>query len=150
MGCAPGTFVTNTGCQRCPNRTFTDKFNATKCLQCDRCVGRHNETTKVCTSSSNTECSCQSGYYFDGSIVFCSKCLQCDRCVGRHNEMMKACSSSSHTECSCQSGYYFDGFGLFCLKCLQCKREQGVDRNCTDTNNTACGLCVKVRGKFLV
>lgn len=94
MGCVPGTFVSNTGCPRCPNGTFSDKHNVTKCSQCDRCFGKHNEIVKSCTSSSNTECSCQSGYY-NGGFLFCLKCTQCKRGRG----VVRNCTATSNTEC---------------------------------------------------
>ncbi|XP_078351696.1 tumor necrosis factor receptor superfamily member 16-like isoform X1 [Oculina patagonica] len=137
MGCAPGTFITDTGCQRCPNGTFTDKFNATKCSQCDRCNGRHNEITKVCTSSSNTECSCQSGYYFDGSIVFCEKCSQCKRGRG----VVRNCTATSNTVCKhCVKGKTFSSEKNMeeCKPCTRCPKGHIVQQECTRRTDTVC------------
>lgn len=95
INCVPGTFVTNTGCQKCPNGTFSDKNNATKCSPCDRCFGRHNEIVKPCTSYSNTNCSCQSGYYYSTSLAFCLKCTQCKKGRG----VVRSCTATGNTEC---------------------------------------------------
>lgn len=95
INCVPGTFITNTGCQKCPNGTFSDKNNATKCSPCDRCIGRHNEIVKSCTSSSNTKCSCQPGYYYDTHLTFCLKCTPCKKGRG----VVRNCTATSNTEC---------------------------------------------------
>ena len=95
INCVPGTFITNTGCQKCPNGTFSDKHNTTKCSPCDRCSGRHNEMVEPCTRSTNTKCSCQAGYYYDEDISFCLKCTPCKKGQG----VVKNCTSTSDTQC---------------------------------------------------
>ena len=95
INCVPGTFTSNTGCQNCPNGTYSDRNNATKCAPCDKCVGKYNEMIKPCTSSSNAKCSCQPGYYYNTGFTFCLKCVPCRRGQG----VVRNCTATSNTVC---------------------------------------------------
>jgi len=96
INCVPGTFITsNSGCQKCPSGTFSDKSNSTKCSPCDRCIGNHNEVIKSCTSSSNTKCACEPGYYYNTDLTFCLKCTQCKKGRG----VVRNCTATSNTKC---------------------------------------------------
>lgn len=95
-GCRPGTFVNSIvlGCQTCPNGTFSNTYNATKCSICKECFGKRNKIAQACTLTSNTICKCQDGFYFN-DFLYCLKCKPCKR---RHG-VKQNCSATSDTVC---------------------------------------------------
>ncbi|XP_078354175.1 uncharacterized protein LOC144638793 isoform X1 [Oculina patagonica] len=121
MDCAPGTFASDTRCQWCPSGGCIDQFNATKCSQRKRCVGRQNEMTKACSSSSNNECSCQSTN---------------NECASENFRMIKDCTVSSNTEGSpCVE---HNTFTNDCILYMGCPRDHIVRQDCTRRTDTVC------------
>ncbi|XP_068681672.1 uncharacterized protein [Montipora foliosa] len=135
--CPKGEFITKSGnCQPCPNGTYSDRINSTRCYQCDICRGRHNIPTKPCSSTTNSICSCKPGHYFQDSVLYCSKCRTCG--IGRG--VKKNCTRNSNTVCApCGKGTYSDSKDLSrCKPCTKCKKGDTVKEECTKKRNTVC------------
>ena len=97
VSCPKGTFISKSvgsGCQPCPNGTYSDTVDSVKCVKCDECRGRHNRVTQVCTPTSNTKCTCEPGFYYD-KFLYCLKCQPCKKGKG----VVKNCTSVSNTVC---------------------------------------------------
>lgn len=135
--CPKGEFITKSGnCQPCPNGTYSDRINSTRCYQCEICRGRHNIPTKPCSSTTNSICNCKPGYYFQYSVLYCSKCRTCG--IGRG--VKKNCTRNSNTVCApCEKGTYSDSKDLSrCKPCTKCKKGDTVKEECMKKRNTVC------------
>ena len=66
-----GTFI---ACQNCENGTYSDHYDRSHCMSCDRCG--HRITLKECTAKQNSICStkdCIAGYYMDSTVDDCKR-----------------------------------------------------------------------------
>lgn len=138
VSCGPGTFVnsTHSGCERCPNGTFTSQTNSPSCSNCKSCEGKHNRISQQCTSTTNTKCECEPGYFFSGFLI-CLKCSPCRRGMG----LKRNCTATSDTVCeSCEKGRTFSNGKNFerCKPCSRCQKGEIVNKECTRRKNTKC------------
>ena len=79
--------------------------------QCRRCTTCGALATQIspCTSTADTKCTCNTGYYGDG--VVCTPCSTCSNFA----TTVSSCSATSNTQCACSAGY--SGNGFTCTSC---------------------------------
>lgn len=77
----------------------------------DHCLTCYAHRTII----ADNKCSCDDGYYDDGSSNDCKPCFEtCKTCDGGNNNECESCESAYNRElvdhiCVCSEGYYHDG-----------------------------------------
>ena len=71
--------LSNIGCKRCPNETFSDEYDSAPCQGCQQCA-KLEIVTAPCTRNSNRICNgtCTKGYFFAKKALH--TCQQCSYC----------------------------------------------------------------------
>jgi len=131
----------------CPAGTYKDSSyicqtcDAT-CLTCDGPLGTDCLTCRSdMTLSSNNECFCASGKYFEASVKTCRYCdSSCETCSGSASNQCVSCRNNleKNTQgvCECPTGTYLDTTTTTCVTC------PGNCGSCSGLLGTICNSCV--------
>ncbi|AAU10940.1 hypothetical protein LDVICp095 [lymphocystis disease virus-China] len=139
--CPPGYYISKVYpagtpmCSPCSPGTYTGLQNSLrKCLRCSTCS--HNEEPKVaCSTTSDVQCQCRQGYYYDPESEMCFPCSNCESSKVK----VTTCNRTHDTVCKCKEGYY-DKNGV-CVKCGNCYLGEGVKSKCANNTDVTCELC---------
>lgn len=120
--CFPGTFSSSEGLGPCQ-----------PCAKCPRSV----PTLASCTATENTQCECDSGFFFWGAYGACAPCSKCTRGEG----VTRECGPKGNTLCQiCGPGTFSEELRSTkpCQVCTKCSDSEVEIRACLPNSDTLC------------
>uniref|UniRef100_A0A3B3YIS0 Neurotrophin receptor associated death domain n=1 Tax=Poecilia mexicana TaxID=48701 RepID=A0A3B3YIS0_9TELE len=112
----------NTKCQPCPPGTFSPSEGLDFCLPCSTCPPGVPMLTS-CSATQDTQCECDTGFYFLGGLGLCAPCSRCRTGHG----VVRECGLLGDTLCQkCGPGTFSeeDVSTKPCQACSQCSDDE--------------------------
>ncbi|KAK7886400.1 hypothetical protein WMY93_026021 [Mugilogobius chulae] len=140
--CPPGYGVSvkcgkeDTKCRPCPQGTFSSSETLGSCLSCSKCPSSV-PTVAACTSTQDTHCECDSGYFLLHAYGLCAPCSKCFR----NEAVIRECGRQGDTVCGkCGPGTFTeDDTGTKpCQNCTVCSENEVEIRACMPISDTLC------------
>ena len=105
------------------------------CSQCMTCDATNGIQKSACTATSNTQCTCNAGFY---STNYGQTCSPCSSCL-TNAQVAVPCSPSANTQCECNVGYFTPSSGEACRPCTVCSSPMMIESvSCTGSTDTVC------------
>ncbi|XP_030606015.1 tumor necrosis factor receptor superfamily member 16 [Archocentrus centrarchus] len=126
----------DTKCGQCPKGTFSPSEDLGPCLPCDRCPPSI-PTANSCSATRNTQCECDSNFFFLSLYSLCAPCSRCRRGQG----VVRECGLEGDTVCAtCGPGTFSEEHHNIspCQPCTQCSENEVEIRSCMPTSDTLC------------
>lgn len=120
--CFLGTFSTSEGLDRCSS-----------CTKCPSSVPMF----AACTATQDTQCECDTGYFFMANYKLCAPCSKCSRGEGAIRE----CGPQGDTQCQvCGPGTFSEEQRTTkpCQTCTKCSDNEVEIRACMPNSDTLC------------
>ncbi|XP_011603990.1 tumor necrosis factor receptor superfamily member 16 [Takifugu rubripes] len=126
----------DTKCAPCPQGTFSSSEGLGPCQPCAKCP-LSVPMLASCTATENTQCECDSGYFFWGVHGLCAPCSKCTRGEGAVRE----CGPKGDTLCQiCGPGTFSEELRTTkpCQVCAKCSDSEVEIRACLPNSDTLC------------
>lgn len=126
----------DTKCTPCPQGTFSSSEGLSVCLPCAKCP-RSIPTLASCSATENTQCECESGYFFLSNYGLCASCSKCNRGQG----VVQECGPKGDRQCQvCGPGTFSEEHSSTkpCQTCTQCSDSEVEIRACMPNSDTLC------------
>ncbi|XP_047454203.1 tumor necrosis factor receptor superfamily member 16 [Mugil cephalus] len=124
----------DTKCAPCPQGTFSSGVGP--CLPCAKCP--HSvPMVASCSATQNTQCECDTGFFFWEPQSVCAPCSKCPIGQGADRE----CSLQEDTRCQlCAPGTFSEAQYTTkpCQTCTQCSDSEVEIRPCMPNSDTLC------------
>ncbi|CAL1611251.1 unnamed protein product [Knipowitschia caucasica] len=126
----------DTKCQPCPQGTFSSAESLEPCLPCTKCPSSV-PTVGQCSSTQDTQCECDAGFFLLRSYGLCVPCSRCSPGQG----VLRECGLLGDTGCGlCGAGTFTeDQSGTKpCQNCTPCSPSEVEIRSCFPISDTLC------------
>lgn len=126
----------DTKCTPCPQGTFSSSEDLSTCLPCAKCP-RSLPTLASCSATQDTQCECDSGFFFLSTYSMCAHCSQCSRGEGATQE----CGPLGNIKCqTCGPGTFSEELRTTkpCQTCTRCSDSEVEIRACMPNSDTLC------------
>ncbi|XP_072250468.1 tumor necrosis factor receptor superfamily member 16 [Leuresthes tenuis] len=126
----------DTKCAPCPQGTFSPSEGLDRCLQCGKCPSGL-PTVATCSATHDTQCECDSGFFFLGSYGVCAPCSKCSHGEG----VIRECGHEGDTLCQiCGPGTFSEEQVSTkpCHTCTVCSDSEVEIRPCLPISDTLC------------
>lgn len=126
----------DTKCKPCPQGTFSPTEGLSSCRPCTKCP--HGiPTATPCSGHQDTQCECDTGFYFVSTFGLCVPCSMCRLGQG----VIRACGPQGDTLCQkCGPGTFSeqDLNTTPCQICTQCSDEEVEIKPCMHNSDALC------------
>lgn len=126
----------DTKCASCQQGTFSSSDDLSACLPCSKCPPGVPKLAS-CSSTEDTQCECDSGYFFHPTYSLCAPCSKCRLGQG----VVQECGPKGDTKCQvCGPGTYSEEHinTKPCQTCTQCSDSEVEIRPCMPNSDTLC------------
>ncbi|KAM6909903.1 tumor necrosis factor receptor superfamily member 16 [Xenentodon cancila] len=126
----------DTKCAPCPQGTFSQQRGLGPCLSCSKCPPGVPMVAS-CSATQDTQCECDSGYFFLRIYNVCAPCSKCSRGEGT----IQRCGLQGNTLCQiCGPGTFSEEHHNTkpCQNCSQCSNSEVEIRPCMPSSDTLC------------
>ncbi|XP_077431915.1 tumor necrosis factor receptor superfamily member 16 [Vanacampus margaritifer] len=126
----------DTKCAACPQGTFSSSEDLGRCLPCSQCP-YGVPTLASCSAIEDTQCECDSGFFYFRAYGLCAPCSKCNRGEGAAQQ----CGPKGDTQCRiCGPGTFSEEHAHTkpCQACTQCKDSEVEIRACMANSDTLC------------
>ncbi|XP_061574334.1 tumor necrosis factor receptor superfamily member 16 [Cololabis saira] len=126
----------DTKCAPCPRGTFSQKEGLGPCLPCSKCPPGVPSAAS-CSATQDTQCECDSGFFFFSTYSACAPCSKCSRGEGA----IQRCGPQGNTVCQmCGPGSFSEEHHNTkpCQNCTQCSDSEVEIRPCMPSSDTLC------------
>ncbi|XP_061920177.1 tumor necrosis factor receptor superfamily member 16 [Entelurus aequoreus] len=126
----------DTKCTPCPQGTFSSSEDLGRCLPCSQCPNGV-PTLVSCSAAEDTQCECDSGFFYLRSFNVCAPCSKCNRGQGAGQQ----CGPKGDTLCrACGRGTFSEEHHSTkpCQTCTQCTDSEVEIRACMPNSDTLC------------
>ncbi|XP_061631629.1 tumor necrosis factor receptor superfamily member 16 isoform X2 [Phyllopteryx taeniolatus] len=126
----------DTKCTPCPQGTFSSSEDLGRCLPCSQCP-YGVPTLATCSAVEDTQCECDSGFFYFRAYGLCAPCSKCKRGEGAAQE----CGPKGDTQCRlCVPGTFSEEHANTkpCQTCTQCTDSEVEIRACMPNSDTLC------------
>ncbi|XP_041845037.1 tumor necrosis factor receptor superfamily member 16 [Melanotaenia boesemani] len=126
----------DTKCAPCPQGTFSPSKGLDPCLPCSKCPPSV-PTVASCSAAHNTQCECDTGYFFLDTYNLCAPCSKCHAGEG----VIRECGYQGDTMCQiCGPGTFSEELVSTkpCQTCTQCSDSEVEIRPCMSNSDTLC------------
>ncbi|KAM9309885.1 tumor necrosis factor receptor superfamily member 16 [Pholidichthys leucotaenia] len=126
----------DTKCAPCPQGTFSPSDSLEKCRPCSKCPPSL-PTVGSCSTTEDTQCECDSGFFFLSSYQLCAPCSKCSHGKG----VIRKCGHQGDTVCqTCGPGTFSEDNHSTkpCQTCKQCSDSEVEIRPCVPYSDTVC------------
>lgn len=126
----------------CLPGTFSQTEGLGPCSTCSKCPASVPTATS-CSATRDTQCECDSGFFFLSTYSLCAPCSRCKRGEGA----IQKCSLEGDTVCQiCGPGTFSEEHLSTkpCQNCTQCSDSEVEIRPCMPNSDTLCmGECCR-------
>ncbi|XP_012717999.2 tumor necrosis factor receptor superfamily member 16 [Fundulus heteroclitus] len=125
----------DTKCAPCPMGTFSPSEGLAACRPCSKCPPSV-PAVHSCSGSQDTQCECDTGFYFRSALGLCAPCSKC-----RPGQVVvRGCGPHGDTLCQCGPGTFSedDLKTKPCQICTQCSDKEVEIQPCMHNFDTVC------------
>uniref|UniRef100_A0A8P4K8A8 Neurotrophin receptor associated death domain n=3 Tax=Dicentrarchus labrax TaxID=13489 RepID=A0A8P4K8A8_DICLA len=126
----------DTKCTPCPQGTFSSSEGLGPCLPCAKCP-LSVPMWASCSATQDTQCECDSGFFFLSNHGLCASCSKCSRGEG----VIQDCGPQGNRLCQiCGPGTFSEELVSTkpCQTCTQCSDSEVEIRACMPNSDTLC------------